>query len=144
MVNTDEDADGNKLIRNYNSKEGTELLGKEIKGGNLSTKVRSILKDVYSGKSVKSQIFHPYYKEQVMLVGVPYGKQDGAHGAILLAEPLSGFDSFLRDIYIYTSIVGVLALILSFYGQEIITFYYQAFDINERQCSCYSFRRLYT
>lgn len=100
LVNTDEDADGNKLIRNYNSKEGTELLGKEIKGGNLSTKVRSILKDVYSGKSVKSQIFHPYYKEQVMLVGVPYGKQDGAHGAILLAEPLSGFDSF-RVIYIY-------------------------------------------
>lgn len=115
LVNTDEDADGNKLIRNYNSKEGTELLGKEIKGGNLSTKVRSILKDVYSGKSVKSQIFHPYYKEQVMLVGVPYGKQDGAHGAILLAEPLSGFDSFLRDIYIYTSIVGVLALILSLF-----------------------------
>ena len=115
LVNTDEDADGNKLIRNYNSKEGTELLGKEIKGGNLSTKVRSILKDVYSGKSVKSQIFHPYYKEQVMLVGVPYGKQDGVHGAILLAEPLSGFDSFLRDIYIYTSIVGVLALILSLF-----------------------------
>ena len=25
LVNTDEDADGNKLIRNYNSKEGTEL-----------------------------------------------------------------------------------------------------------------------
>ena len=50
-----------------------------------------------------------------MLVGVPYGKQDGAHGAILLAEPLSGFDSFLRDIYIYTSIVGVLALILSLF-----------------------------
>lgn len=87
----------------------------EEAGGNLSTKVRSILKDVYSGKSVKSQIFHPYYKEQVMLVGVPYGKQDGAHGAILLAEPLSGFDSFLRDIYIYTSIVGVLALILSLF-----------------------------
>ena len=35
LVNTDEDADGNKLIRNYNSKEGTELLGKEIKGGNI-------------------------------------------------------------------------------------------------------------
>ena len=33
----------------------------------------------------------------------------------LLAEPLSGFDSFLRDIYIYTSIVGVLALILSLF-----------------------------
>ena len=46
---------------------------------------------------------------------MPYGKQDGAHGAILLAEPLSGFDSFLRDIYIYTSIVGVLALILSLF-----------------------------
>ena len=33
----------------------------------------------------------------------------------MLAEPLSGFDSFLRDIYIYTSIVGVLALILSLF-----------------------------
>lgn len=104
-----------KPMSSYNTKVGTELLGKEIKAGKLSTKVRSILTDVYSGKSVKSQIFHPYYKEQVMLVAVPYGSQNGAHGAILLAEPLSGFDSFLRDIYIYTSIVGILALILSLF-----------------------------
>lgn len=114
LVNND-DLTNNALVKSYNYQEGTKLLGKDIKGGNLSSKVRSILGDIYSGKSVKSQIFHPYYKEQVMLVGVPYGKSGGAKGAILLAEPLSGFDSFLRDIYIYTSIVGIFALILSLF-----------------------------
>ena len=57
------------------------------KSGKLDTKVITILKDVYSGKSVQSQIYHPYYKEQVMLVGDPYGTPGQARGAILLAQP---------------------------------------------------------
>lgn len=96
--------------------EGTALLDKEIKQGKLSDKVKVILSDIYDGKSVKSQIFHPYYKEQVILVGVPYSDPvSKAKGAILMTEPLSGFDSFLRNVYIYTAIVGIIALIFSLF-----------------------------
>ena len=116
-INTDYKQDGTRPgIKDLTMLEGSVAeIAREIKSGKLDTKVITILKDVYSGKSVQSQIYHPYYKEQVMLVGVPYGKPGQARGAILLAQPLSGFDSFLRDIYIYTSIVAILALILSMF-----------------------------
>lgn len=116
-INTDYKQDGTRPgIKDLTMLEGSVAeIARKIKSGKLDTKVITILKDVYSGKSVQSQIYHPYYKEQVMLVGVPYGKPGQARGAILLAQPLSGFDSFLRDIYIYTSIVAILALILSMF-----------------------------
>lgn len=106
-------ADDNKK---FQTAEGTALLNQEIKKGKLSDKVKLILNDIYAGKSVKSQIFHPYYKEQVILVGVPYRDPvSKANGAILMTEPLSGFDSFLRNVYIYTAIVGIIALIFSLF-----------------------------
>ncbi|MBQ7760115.1 MAG: HAMP domain-containing protein [Phascolarctobacterium sp.] len=96
--------------------EGMALLDKDVKRGNISDKIRLILKDIYAGKSVKSQIFHPYYKEQVILVGVPYiDPITKVRGAILMTEPLSGFDKFLRNIYIYTVILGLVALIFSLF-----------------------------
>lgn len=96
--------------------EGTAILDEEIKRGNLSEKVKVILNDIYAGKYVKSQIFHPFYKEQVILVGVPYSDpKSKARGAILMTEPLSGFDSFLRNVYIYTAVVGIIALIFSLF-----------------------------
>ncbi len=94
----------------------TEQLGKELKGSNLSNKVKLILKDIYAGKSVQSQIFHPYYKEQVILVGVPYNDPvSNFTGAILISEALSGFDNFLGNIYIFTALVGIIALLFSLF-----------------------------
>ena len=84
-INTDYQPDGTRPgIKDLTMMEGsTAEISREIKSGKLDTKVIAILKDVYSGKSVQSQIYHPYYKEQVMLVGVPYGKPGGAaRGAI--------------------------------------------------------------
>lgn len=102
--------------KRFQTAEGTALLNQEIKKGKLSDKVKVILNDIYAGRSVKSQIFHPYYKEQVILVGVPYRDPvSKANGAILMTEPLSGFDSFLRNVYIYTAIVGIIALIFSLF-----------------------------
>ncbi|PWM78277.1 MAG: two-component sensor histidine kinase [Phascolarctobacterium sp.] len=123
-INTDYKLDGTRPgIKDLTMMEGSAAeISREIKSGKLDAKVNTILKDVYSGKSVQSQIYHPYYKEQVMLVGVPYGKEgSSARGAILLAQPLSGFDGFLRDIYIYTSIVAILALILSMFMVRSLT-----------------------
>ena len=95
--------------------EYTTRLAEEIKSGQVSRNVNKILKDIYRGESVRSQIYHPYFKEQVLLVGVPYGDNLHPRGAILMAEPLSGFGGFLRNVYIFTIIVGLLGLLLSLF-----------------------------
>lgn len=82
----------------------------------MMEKMRAVLANVYEGKPVNSRIFHPYYQEQVLLVGVPIGNMGGSlDGAMLLAAPISGLDKFLKDIYVYTAIVGFMALILSLF-----------------------------
>ena len=83
-------------------------------GGPLHDKVKSILSSVYERNRVNARLFHPYYKEQVLLVGLP---MEDSHqeitGAILLAAPIDGLNRVLRDIYIYTIIVGIAALVIS-------------------------------
>ncbi len=95
--------------------ESVRKLDQDMKSSNLSYRIKVILNDVYAGKSFKSQIYHPYYKEQVILVGVPYTFGKGHTGAILLIEPLSGFEKFLRNVYIYIMIVGIIAIIFSLF-----------------------------
>ena len=83
-------------------------------GGPLNDKFKSILSSVYERNRVNARLFHPYYKEQVLLVGLP---MEDSHqeitGAILLAAPIDGLNRVLRDIYIYTIIVGIAALVIS-------------------------------
>ena len=95
--------------------EYTTRLAEEIKHGQVSHNVNNILKDIYRGGMVHSQIYHPYFKQQVILVGVPYGDKNHPKGAILMAEPLSGFGGFLRNVYIFTIIVGIIGLIISLF-----------------------------
>lgn len=94
----------------------TKELNQEIKKSNLSYRVEIILKDIYAGKYHKSQVYHPYYKEQVILVGVPYSNPvTNTTGAILMIEPLSGFEKFLRNVYVYIMVVGIIAIIFSLF-----------------------------
>ena len=95
--------------------DSAQKLDQDIKNSNLSYRVKIILRDIYAGKSFKSQIYHPYYKEQVILVGVPYKVGHDKKGAILMIEPLSGFEKFLRNVYIYIMIVGIIAIIISLF-----------------------------
>lgn len=95
--------------------ESVQKLDQDIKESNISYRVKIILGNVYAGKSFKSQIYHPYYKEQVILVGVPYNIPGGRTGAIMMIEPLSGFEKFLRNVYIYIMIVGIIAIIISLF-----------------------------
>lgn len=85
------------------------------KSGNISERVKIILNDIYAGKSFKSQVYHPLYKEQVIMVGVPYKTSSGTTGALLMIEPLSGFEKFLRNVYIYIMFVGLGAIVLSLF-----------------------------
>ena len=48
--------------------ESVRKLDQDMKSSNLSYRIKVILNDVYAGKSFKSQIYHPYYKEQVILI----------------------------------------------------------------------------
>ena len=107
-----------EIKKTDNAQKAVASIGKQIKqSGAINGQVEKILSDVYAGKRVNSRIFHPYYKEQVLLVGLPVGDENGNSktGAILLASPISGLDKVLNDIYLYTIIVGILALIFSLF-----------------------------
>ena len=114
-----DEPDSLKQYMKYGLPSASELhrsamkLDQEIKDSSLSHRVRIILRNIYAGESFKSQIYHPYYKEQVILVGVPYTLPSGNRGAILMIEPLSGFEKFLRNVYIYIMIVGIIAILCS-------------------------------
>lgn len=83
-------------------------------GGPLSDQVKDMITRVYKGDRVSTRIFHPYYKEQMILVGIPLQDVHGSqNGAILLASPLGGLNKVLKDIYLYTIGVGVVALLIS-------------------------------
>ena len=120
----DKDADGTDSLKNFLAngapsqqalQNSAQKLDQDIKNSNLSYRVKIILRDVYAGKSFKSQIYHPQYKEQVILVGVPYKIAGAGNGAILMIEPLSGFEKFLRNVYIYIIIVGIIAILVSLF-----------------------------
>lgn len=115
----DDAADFSKLkqeIYEYDDKTGTNAENGKKQPGPMMQKMKSVLANVYEGKPVNSRIFHPYYKEQVLLIGVPIGNLGGSlDGAMLMAAPISGLDKFLKDIYIYTALVGLAALLLSLF-----------------------------
>lgn len=82
--------------------------------GNGHERFQKILTKVYSGERVNERIYHPYYKEQVLMVGIPLKDPVGnVTGVLLLASPLGGLNKVLKDIYIYTIIVGIIALFVS-------------------------------
>ncbi len=99
-----------------NAQKAVASIGEQIKAsGTMHNQVQKILSDVYAGNRVNSRIFHPYYKEQVLLVGLPIKSETGRgiSGAILLAAPISGLNKVLNDIYLYTIVVGLIALCIS-------------------------------
>ena len=63
-----------EIKKTDNAQKAVASIGKQIKqSGAINGQVEKILSDVYAGKRVNSRIFHPYYKEQVLLVGLPVG-----------------------------------------------------------------------
>lgn len=100
----------------YRTADTTVTIDREMNKREISDKVKVVLDDVYAGKSYKSQLFHPYYKEQVILVGVPYyDRVSNRSGAILMTEPQSGFSKFLSTIYIFIVLIAIAAIIMSLF-----------------------------
>lgn len=90
-------------------------IDKQIRSeGAEANRFHTILSKVYGGDRVNERIFHPIYKEQVLMVGIPLKDARGnVTGAMLLASPLGGLNKVLKDIYLYTIIVGIVALCIS-------------------------------
>lgn len=108
-----------KVKEKVNEKDMVDGSGDEsinTSSNQMMDQIKTLLTNVYNGKSINSRTFHPYYKEQVLLVGVPIGNLGGSlDGAILMAAPISGLDSFLGDIYLYSGLVGFVALLVSLF-----------------------------
>lgn len=102
--------------RNSNARKAVESIARRIKEANSSEQVHNLLQQVYEGKVVNARVFHPYYQEQVILVGMPAAGKEGENpkiGAVLIAAPIAGLDRVVREIYLYTFFVGFVALIIS-------------------------------
>lgn len=112
---TDRDALKNFLKYGVPSADDLRKNVDKLDEGIYNVKISSVLHDIYAGKSYKSQLFHPGYKEQVIIVGVPYETNSGRTGAILMIESLSSIERFLRNVYIYIILVGIFSLICSMF-----------------------------
>ena len=129
LISASENASGEEKEPDHGSKERQEWEAKRKEkwqksvaaidqqlrdGGPLSDKVKDIITKVYHGERVNARLFHPYYKEQVLMVGLPLLDHRGNQtGAILLASPIGGLNKVLKDIYLYTILVGIIALLVS-------------------------------
>lgn len=117
--NTPQTAEQKAALKKAQEKTEEMLIIDKIRDDNIFTsRVKKILNDTYNGEKVNARVFHPYYKEQVLLVGLPVGGgefDNQKRGAILLAAPISGLNRVLKDIYAYTIFVGLAAIILSMF-----------------------------
>lgn len=67
-----------------------------------------------AGTAWAKNIYHPYYEENMLLVGVPLNQADGkVQGTVLINAPLAGFDSFLNRIYWYIAAAGTIGILLT-------------------------------
>lgn len=83
-------------------------------GGMMKLSLQTDLDPVYAGQVVTQTLKHPYYGEDMLLVGVPIHKADGTiGGAVLLHSPVKGMQEFLWQIYVYIGGIGLAALALT-------------------------------
>jgi signal transduction histidine kinase len=74
----------------------------------------SDIDEVFHGKVWAKSYYHPYYRENMMMVAVPIAqKNDSIKGAVMLSAPAKGINNFLQRVYYYISVAGILALLLA-------------------------------
>lgn len=97
---------------------GKEPQADEASGAAVSltdiTGMKEIIQAVQAnyGQVWAKTYYHPYYKENMLIVAVPLQRSDGSiNGTVMINAPLAEFDSFLHHIYAYLGYAG-LAVIL--------------------------------
>lgn len=77
-------------------------------------KIQTMLDAVFTGKVRHEKVFHPYFRDDVLAVGIPVkDKNDKIVGALLLNAPILNAQKFMTEIYHYIALVGILAIMLS-------------------------------
>lgn len=73
-----------------------------------------LLEPVFGGQVVTKTVSHPFYEEDMLIVGIPLKKADGTiSGAVVFNSPIQGIDGFLKRIYYYIGGIGLLALLVT-------------------------------
>ncbi|SMD09940.1 sensor histidine kinase [Sporomusa malonica] len=68
-----------------------------------------------SGAAWAKTFYHPYYEENMLVVGVPLKPDGQIQGTVLINAPLSGFDSFLSRIYWYLAAAGTVVVLITIF-----------------------------
>lgn len=76
----------------------------------------------HSGKSWSEAYFHPYYKENMLIVGIPYiATRNNPGGTLILQTPIASIDHVIRSIYLYLSLSALLALFVALLLAQALT-----------------------
>ncbi|MDF2570165.1 MAG: integral rane sensor signal transduction histidine kinase [Sporomusa sp.] len=67
------------------------------------------------GTAWAKTFYHPYYEENMLVVGVPLKPDGQIQGTVLINAPLSGFDSFLSRIYWYLAASGTVVVLITIF-----------------------------
>lgn len=68
-----------------------------------------------AGAAWAKTFYHPYYEENMLVVGVPVKLEGQAQGTVLIHAPLAGFDSFLTQIYWYLAASGAVVVLITIF-----------------------------
>lgn len=67
------------------------------------------------GEAWAKTFYHPYYEENMLVVGVPLKPEGQVQGTVLIHAPLSGFDSFLTRVYWYIAAAGAVVVLITIF-----------------------------
>lgn len=67
------------------------------------------------GTAWEKIFYHPYYEENMLVVGVPLKADNRTLGTVLIHAPLAGFDAFLSRIYWYLAAAGAVSVLITIF-----------------------------
>lgn len=86
-------------VHNLADIQGLELIGQQVQSAG-------------DGAWAKT-FYHPYYEENMLVVGVPLKPEGQTLGTVLIHAPLAGFDGFLNRIYWYIAAAGTVVVLIT-------------------------------
>jgi signal transduction histidine kinase len=77
-------------------------------------RMQELVDDVMKGEIKAVRVFHPYFEDNVMAVGLPVmNAEQKTTGVLLLNAPIANTEKFLQNIYFYIAGVGLIAILLN-------------------------------
>ena len=84
------------------------------KGKAAFEKIQKMIDEVFMGNVRYEKVFHPFFEDDVLAVGIPVrDRNNNVVGALLLNAPILNAQRFMSEIYQYIAVIGIIAIILS-------------------------------